>query len=228
MVRLVKLLVAIALLPTLVLAGGEFILLFKCALGQWKNLALFLGGAAAYGIIHYAWYDFSRFYVFGHEMTHALAAFVCGYKVHKISVKKDSGFVKMDKTNAFVVLAPYFIPFYTLVFAFIYWVGGLFTDLAPYGAYLLAAVGFLTSFHLIQTFKTLWETDQPDLKLAGGKVFSLVTIMLVNLALLACVFKILFPQEVHLTQAALHVLQGSLNIWRIIVNYIVEQTINAV
>ena len=226
MVRFLKFILALVLLPTLILCGIEFCWLFKSTLGQWKNLSLFLGGAAVYAIIHYTWYDFSRFYVFGHEMTHALAAFLCGYKVHKISIKKDNGFVKMDKTNAFVVLAPYFVPFYTLVFAFCYMIGGLFADITSYGAYMLFAVGFLTAFHLIQTFKTLWETDQPDLQLAGGKIFSLVTITLVNLIVLACVFKILFPAQVRLTAASLHVLQGSLNVWRIIVNYIVEQVIN--
>ena len=228
MVRFVKFLIALVLLPTLVLAGAELLELFKAALGQWKHVVLFAGGAIVYGVIHYTWYNFSRIYVFAHEMTHALAAFLCGYKVHKISIKKDNGFVKMDQTNTFVVLAPYFVPFYTLVFAFCYLVSSLFTDMKPYGPYMLFAVGFLTAFHLIQTFKTLWEADQPDLKLAGGKVFSLVTITLVNLVILACVLKILFPQQVHLLQAGLNVLRGSLNVWRIIVNYIVEQIINMV
>lgn len=228
MARFFKFILALVLLPTLVLTGVELGILFKATLIQWKNLLLFLGGATVYVIIHFAWYDFSRFYVFGHEITHALVAFLYGYRVHKISVNKDNGFVKMDKTNTLVVLAPYFIPFYTLVFAFCYLVGGLFTEMKPYGSYMLVAVGFLTAFHLIQTFKTLWEADQPDLKLAGGKVFSLVTITFVNLVILACMLKILFPQQVQLVAAGFNVLRGSLNVWRIIVNYIVEQIINAV
>ena len=228
MARFVKFIIAVLLLPTLAFAGMEFLQLLKATLGQWQHLLLFVAGATAYAAIHYFWYDFSRFYVLGHEMTHALTAFLCGYHVHKISVKKDNGFVKMDNTNMWVVLSPYFVPFYTLVFAFGYLVTGLFVNLAPYGTYMLFAVGFLTSFHLIQTFKTLWETDQPDLQLAGGKVCSLVMIMLVNLAVLACVLKILFPQEVYLIQAVWHVLRGTLNVWRIIVNYIIEQIINAV
>ena len=227
MARLIKFLVAVLLLPTLLLASVELLHLFLAVLGQWKTAAFFFGGALLYAIIHYALYDFSRIYVFGHEMTHAIAALLCGYKVHKISVKKDNGFVKMDQTNTFVVLAPYFVPFYTLVFAGIYGVTACFIDLAPYSAYLLALVGFLTAFHLVQTFQTLWEADQPDLKLAGGKIFSLVTIILVNMLVLACVLKILFPQAIDLTAAGLHVLRGTLNIWRIIVNYIVERIINA-
>lgn len=228
MARLVKFFIAFVLLPTVVFAAVELVHLFAAIFSQWKMAVLLLAGAGVYSIIHYAWYNFSRMYVFGHEMTHALAAFLCGYRVHQISVRKESGFVKMNQTNAFVVLAPYFIPFYTVVFAFLYLVIGLFIDLTPYSRYMLFAIGFLTAFHLIQTFQTLWEADQPDLKLAGGKIFSLVTILLVNLILLACVLKILFPQVISLTQAGLHVLRGTLNLWRIIVNYIIEQIINAV
>lgn len=228
MARFIKLLLALFLLPTLLLGVAELIELFKATLGQWENVLLFTGGALTYAVIHYGWYNFSRMYVFGHEMTHALTAFLCGYRIHKISIKKDNGFVKMDKTNTFVVLAPYFIPFYTLVFAFVYAVTGCFVNLQPFSFYMLFAVGFLTAFHLIQTFQTLWEADQPDLKLAGGKIFSLVTIVLVNLVVLACVLKVLFPQEVYLLQAALHVCRGTVNLWRIIVNYIVEQVINAI
>ncbi len=228
MVRFLKFIIAVLLLPTLVLGAAELAGLLKSVLGAWRTSAFFFGGAVAYIFIHYKWYNFSRIYVFGHEMTHALAALLCGYRVHKISVKKDNGFVKMDKTNTFVVLAPYFVPFYTLVFALVYMGTSCFIELSPYSDYMLVAVGFLTAFHLIQTFQTLWETDQPDLKLAGGKIFSLVTITLVNGCVLACVLKILFPQEVLLKTAVLHVLQGTLNGWRIIVNYIVEQLINAV
>ena len=227
MARFFKFILALVLLPTLVLGVAELVHLLGDVLGAWRTAGFFFGGAILYTVIHFAWYDFSRIYVFAHELTHALAALLCGYRVHKISVKKDNGFVKMDKTNTFVVLAPYFVPFYTLVFALGYASLGFFTNLEPYGDYMLAAVGFLTAFHIIQTFKTLWEADQPDLKLAGGKIFSLVTISLVNLLVLACVLKVLFPQTVDLTTAGLNVLRGTLNAWRIIVNYIVEKIINA-
>ena len=227
MARFIKLLIALVLLPTVALGAGEIVRLLGEVLGAWSRAAFFVGGAAAYGLLHYAWYDFSRFYVFAHEMTHALTAVLFGFRVHKISVKKDSGFVKMDKTNTVVALAPYFVPFYTVVFALCYGVTGWFVNLTPYSDSMLCAVGFLTAFHFIQTFHTLWEADQPDLKLAGGKIFSLVTIVLVNLCVLACVLKILFPAQIDLTAAGTNVLRGSINVWRIIVNYIVEQVVNA-
>ena len=75
MERFIKLLLALLLLPTLLLGAAELVELFKATLGQWKNVSLFAAGAVTYVVIHYAWYNFSRMYVFGHEMTHALAAF---------------------------------------------------------------------------------------------------------------------------------------------------------
>ena len=126
----------------------------------------------------------------------------------------------------FVVLAPYFIPGYMLLTALVYGVASLTTDATVYRPYALAAVGFFLSFHFIQTFHTLWEADQPDLDLAGGKLFSLVTIVLANGVILACILKMIYPQEVHLHTALMHVVKGTLTTWRIIVNYIVEWLIN--
>ena len=88
-------------------------------------------------------------------------------------------------------------------------------------------MGFFTSFHFIQTFKTLFEADQPDLKLAGGKVFSVVMIVSANLVVLAILLKGVFPESVSLRQASFNVIRGTLNTWRILVNYIVERFINA-
>ena len=82
------------------------------------------------------------------------------------------------------------------------------------------------TFHFIQTFKTLFEADQPDLKLAGGKVFSTITIVLANLVVLAVVLKGLFPDSVSLCDTAVGIAKATLNAWRILVNYIVEYLIN--
>ena len=133
----------------------------------------------------------------------------------------------MDSCNAFVVLAPYFVPTYVIAAALIYVITDLFIDVSPYRQVFLFVIGFFTAFHFIQTFKTLFEADQPDLKLAGGKVFSVVMITLANLIVLALVLKALFPETVSLIVAGKNVLRGTVNIWRIIVNYILEKAINA-
>lgn len=228
MIKFLKFLLAIVLLPTVVLAAAETFYLFLPLVGNWKTFLPFLIGIVLYVVLHYRVYNFSRPYVFIHEITHAVAAWLCGYRVSKISVKKDNGFVKMDKTNTFVVLAPYFIPGYVVLTILLYILISLFVSLEPYNNYVLGLIGFLMAFHFIQTFHTLWEADQPDLQLAGGKVFSLVAIVLANLFILACVLKILFPAEVQLLLAGKNVVKGTVTVWRIIVNYIVEHISNSV
>ena len=225
--RFLKFLLALVLLPTLCFTLVETGGILVRVLGNFKAALSFILGAGIYALIHYGWYDFSRMYVFMHEMTHALAALCCGSRIKDVCVGRESGYVKMDKTNVFIVLAPYFVPGYVLLVVFGYIVGDLFVDLAPYRQVFLFLIGSFTSFHFIQTFKTLFETDQPDLKLAGGKVFSVVLIVLANLVVLAVLLKGVFPELVSLHRAGLSVLRGTLNTWRILVNYIIEHFIHA-
>ncbi len=227
MIRLVKLFIALLLLPTAVLTFAETVRILLAVLGQVSAAISFIMGVLIYCAIHYGYYDFSRPYVFAHEMTHALAALLCGCRIKDVSVGQKSGYVKMDRCNTLVVLAPYFVPGYVIVVAFVYMIADLFVDVTPYRQVFLFVIGFFTAFHFIQTFKTLFEADQPDLKLAGGKIFSVVMIMLANLVVLALVLKALFPETVWLVQAGKNILLGTINIWRIIVNYILEKAINA-
>ena len=227
MVRLLKLFIALLLLPTAVLTFAQTVRILLTVLGQLSAAVSFVAGLVVYSGIHYGYYNFSRPYVFAHEMTHALAALLCGCRIKDVSIGHDSGYVKMDRCNAFVVLAPYFVPAYVIAAALVYVIADLFVDVSPYRQVFLFASGFFTAFHFIQTFKTLFEADQPDLKLAGGKVFSVVMITLANLVVLAVVLKALFPETVSLLEAGKNVLAGTVNIWRIIVNYIVEKAINA-
>lgn len=227
MVRLLKLLIALVLLPTAVLTFAQTVRILLAVLGQLSAAVSFIAGLVVYSGIHYGYYNFSRPYVFAHEITHALAALLCGCRIKDVSIGQDSGYVKMDRCNAFVVLAPYFVPAYVIAAALVYVIADLFVDVSPYRQVFLFVIGFFTAFHFIQTFKTLFEADQPDLKLAGGKVFSVVMITLANLVVLAVVLKALFPETVSLLEAGKNVLAGTVNIWRIIVNYIVEKAINA-
>lgn len=218
--RFLKFLLAVILLPTVFFVLVQTVRILLTVLGHFQTAAAFVAGAGAYAVLHYTVYDFSRPYVFMHEFTHALAAFLCGARVKDICVKRDSGYVKMDKTNVFIVLAPYFVPGYVLLTAFIYVVLGLFWNVTSYRPLFLGLVGFFMAFHFIQTFKTLFEADQPDLKLAGGKVFSVVMIVLANLVVLAIVLKGGFAEQVHLKSAALAVLKDTNNLWRSLINYI--------
>ena len=225
--RLLKFLLALVLLPTAVLTFAETVRILLSVLGRLDMAVSFIIGILIYAGIHYGYYNFSRPYVFAHEMTHAMAALLCGCRIKDVSVGQESGYVKMDRCNAFVVLAPYFVPAYVVLAAGIYLIADLFVNLQPYRQGFLFVIGFFTAFHFVQTFKTLFEADQPDLKLAGGKGFSVVMITLANLVVLALVLKALFPEAVSLVQGGKNVLTGTVNVWRILVNYIIEKALNA-
>ncbi len=219
--KFLKFIFALILLPTLFFTLAETGRILLAVLGHLSAAVSFITGVLIYAGIHYGYYNFSRPYVFVHEMTHAVAALLCGCRIKDVSVGEESGYVKMDRCNAFVVLAPYFVPGYVILTVLVYMIGGLFIDLTPYRQWFLFFAGFFTGFHFIQTFKTLFEADQPDLKLAGGKVFSVITIVFANLLVLAVLLKGLFPEAVSLSAAGERVFWGTVNVWRILVNYIV-------
>ena len=218
-----KFLLACVLLPITCLVVWQDVRILLSVLGHLSATISFVLGGAVYAGIHYKYYNFSRLYVFMHEMTHAVAAILCGVRIKDVHVGQESGYVKMNRTNTFIALAPYFVPGYVVLLAMLYLLLSFFMDLTPYRHIVLFLVGFFMTFHFIQTFHTLWEADQPDLQLAGGKFFSCVSIVLANMLVLAGVLKILFPQDVLLGEAIQEVASQVRTGWQIIVNYILER-----
>ena len=223
MAKFFKFLLACVLLPITCLVVWQDVRILLSVLGHLSATISFVLGAAVYVGIHYKYYNFSRLYVFMHEMTHAVAAILCGVRIKDVHVGQESGYVKMSRTNTFIALAPYFVPGYVVLLAMLYLLLSFFMDLTPYRHIVLFLVGFFMTFHFIQTFHTLWEADQPDLQLAGGKFFSCVSIVLANMLVLAGVLKILFPQDVFLWTAVKEVAAQVRTGWQIIVNYILER-----
>lgn len=223
MAKFFKFLLACVLLPITCLVVWQDVRILLSVLGHLSATISFVLGGAVYAGIHYKYYNFSRLYVFMHEMTHAVAAILCGVRIKDVRVGQASGYVKMSRTNTFIALAPYFVPGYVVLLAMLYLLLSFFMDLTPYRHVMLFLVGFFMTFHFIQTFHTLWEADQPDLQLAGGKFFSCVSIVLANMLVLAGVLKILFPQDVLLGEAIQEVASQVRTGWQIIVNYILER-----
>lgn len=135
-----------------------------------------------------------RWYVWAHEMTHAIFAILCGGTVRHFHVSAKGGHVLTDKNNVLIALSPYFIPLYTVVLVPICLLAGTWMDLTVrwplpggfgfrplWGVFLL--IGLSWGFHA--TF-TVWMIgkDQPDLRI-NGVFFSLNLIYLINLLLLA-------------------------------------------
>lgn len=118
-------------------------------------------------------------YVFGHELTHAICAWCFGGKVTSFKVSKKGGEVRVTKTNAFISLAPYFLPLYAILWSVLIGVASIWivdrTWLMP--AY-YCGLGITYGFHLTMTVAVL-RIRQPDL-VGEGFVFSWSVIWLGN------------------------------------------------
>jgi len=188
-----KTLAALALLP--LAAGALWALLgplgalLRSAGTTWP----FILGAAAYLPFGLASRGSGKAYILSHELTHAAAAALCGIKVGGISVGRRAGHVKLAGSNAFVDLAPYFVPLYALAAALAYFVSPYFVDLRPFRHWFTALTAFLLSFHLVNTAAVMAGPVQSDFRKAGGVVFSFSLVLLANALCLALCLKALYP-----------------------------------
>ncbi len=203
--RALKPIIGIALAPAAAAAVWSTAAVLAPALGRFNVTFPLLCGVAV-SLLFYWGGKGGRLYITAHELTHALAAVFSGVRVRKISVKKNSGYVLLDSTNAFISLAPYFIPLYTLAVAAAYWLTGRFWNPAGLRPWFLGAAGFTLTFHLLHTAGILSGPVQNDLRKAGGPVFSIPLLLLLNCLGLAAALKLLFPGLLSLREYSARVL----------------------
>ncbi len=92
----------------------------------------FFAGVGTYFAFQWAFFRPIRTYVFGHELTHALAAWMTGGEVKHFHVSKKGGSVTVSKTNFFVALARYMVPaLYSLILAGMFFAVNYFYPLRP-------------------------------------------------------------------------------------------------
>jgi hypothetical protein len=126
---------------------------------------------------------FLYLYVLGHELTHAVFVLIFRGKVTDFHVSTEGGYITTNKTNLLIALSPYFVPFWSVVFAVIYGAVRYFADLKPsWDLAFYGVMGLTWTFHMMWT---LWmiPRDQPDLK-ENGTLLSLVIIYFANLLVL--------------------------------------------
>lgn len=123
-------------------------------------------------------------YVLGHELTHWFAAKLFLRQTGRMSVGSAGGSVAVERPNVWIVLAPYCVPLYALVWtglygAWCFWQG-------PPGEWPVRifnlGLGLAYGFHVVLTVYAL-RLGQADLRVYG-RVFSLALIVFCNLALL--------------------------------------------
>lgn len=141
----------------------------------------FCGGIVAFAV---AWVVLPRpvrFYVLGHELTHALWGLLFGAVPSRLRVSAKGGSVNLTKTNLFITLAPYFFPFYTFVVILAACAVSFFVHPLPWRPAWTFAIGLTWAFHLLFTLQTLTQS-QPDVHVYG-RVFSWTFIFLANAAI---------------------------------------------
>ena len=116
-------------------------------------------------------------YVFAHELSHALAAISFGAKVFRIKVNRQSGSVRLSKSNFIIGLAPYFMPLYALMAALAYIAAAHFFPQHNLKPWFSAAAGFFLTFHFVHTIGILSGPMQPDIQEEGGMMFSFPVII---------------------------------------------------
>jgi hypothetical protein len=154
----------------------------------------FLLGFIGYLGLQWVFFKPMRTYVFGHELTHAMAAWLTGGEVSHFKVGKKGGSVTVTKPNLFVALAPYMVPLYSLILMGLFFGVNLFYDLSAYWIYFLGLLGASLGFHVSLTAYAL-KQDQPDLK-SGGRLLSGILIFLGNAVFLVFTLGVLFPRTV--------------------------------
>ncbi len=195
---MIKLLLSILLIPFIFFVCLETGKILVPVMMNFAVSKFFFAGAIIYFLIHFFLFNFSRLYIFAHELMHALAGWMSGGNVKNISINRNSGYVTLDKVNSFVMLTPYVIPVYSLLITLIYFIFSLKADISYFQPYFFGFIGFFLAFHLAHTLKSLFETKQSDLEKAGGIFFSLVMIIIFNCFFFILIMKMIFPENVQI------------------------------
>jgi len=178
----IKFIIAILLLP--VCAGAAMALgrVLRASYGADTVWVPFLAGAACWLVIFLLLPRPMWIYVFGHELTHALWAWLFGGRVKKMKVTSEGGHVVVSKTNFLIVLAPYFFPLYAVLVILVFAIGHWIWDWRGYLVWFHLAVGAAYAFHVTLTWQAL-KTRQTDIT-SQGYLFSAVIIFLGNVSVL--------------------------------------------
>ncbi len=157
-------------------------------------------GSLLWGMIYLAGVRPVTAYVLGHELSHLFTARMFGGRIFDWDYSAAGGYVETDKSNTWITLAPYLIPFYTLIIVAVFGIASLAFDMQtahPVSLwkwtislkplrFLYALIGLTWCFHATYTIKTV-IAEQGDLK-RNGEFFSMMLIFLINVFLLIALF----------------------------------------
>ena len=154
---------------------------------------LFTGGGFLFFLILFLLFGPPvKSYILEHELSHIIFALLSGVKVKQVVIKKNEGYVRTEKVNLVIALAPYSLPLYTLVSFVLYRTVAFFFRSAVISSIFYSIMGLTLSFHFIATVHYL-RLDQPDLK-RYGYFPSLILIFTWSLCVISLVLALLFER----------------------------------
>ncbi len=181
---------------------GELLWRAMTRMEFWRSeqFAFFSLGGVAWGVVWMAGFQPVKMYVLGHELSHLIVARAFGGKIISWSVTAQGGYVETNKSNTWITLAPYLIPFYSVIVMLVFGLVGMFFHLQDTRAISLAGhvvhmrpvwifyalLGLSWWFHITYTLKTV-IARQSDLE-RNGEFFSMLLIFLINVALIVGLF----------------------------------------
>ncbi|HEB30822.1 MAG TPA: hypothetical protein ENI15_08115 [Spirochaetes bacterium] len=129
-------------------------------------------------------------YILEHELSHVLFAFMSGVKIKSVSIRKNEGYVRTEKINMIIALAPYSFPLYTIALIAFYKILKIFFLSSVLSGIFYFVIGVSLSFHVIATIHYV-QIDQPDMK-RYGYFSSLVFIFTWSLIVAALTIALMF------------------------------------
>jgi hypothetical protein len=178
----IKFIIAILLLPVCAGAAMALWLVLCASYGADTVWVPLLAGAVCWVVIYALLPKPMWIYVFGHELTHVIWAWLFGGRVKKFKATSDGGHVVANKSNFVIVLAPYFFPLYAALVVAVFAVGHLILGWKNDLVWFHLIVGAACAFHVTLTWHVL-KTRQSDIT-SQGYLFSAVIIFLGNVSVL--------------------------------------------
>lgn len=152
-------------------------------------------------------------YVVGHELTHAISGILSGAQVHSFKATSKGGQVKLSKSNAFIALSPYIIPFYLFLLVGIYSLLHLYVPNKEITWIFEFLLGAALMFHLSLTFAA-FHSHQSDLKVLGF-FLSGVLILLGNGLILVILGVTLFTTTPPIKTVSWNIAKETSRIWMV-------------
>jgi len=129
-------------------------------------------------------------YILEHELSHIVFALLSGIRIRTVSVKSSNAYVRTDRINIFIALAPYSLPLYTVILVALFRLITHFTASTVLAAPFYLLFGTTLSFHFLATIHYV-QLEQPDMR-RYGYFSSLVFIATWSILILTVILRFMF------------------------------------